>query len=101
MVRDGEDAVKAIRKQEFDNEVHSDVFKGEGGAISGDRAVWCVGVSHNGFGGLAGGTMLRPSTRCSRCRISVSRAFVEDEDTQRSSLLSCLTRAEPRRQAWL
>ena len=45
--------------------------------------------------------MLRPSTRRSRCRISVSRAFVEDKGTQRSSLLSCLLRAEPRRQAWL
>jgi hypothetical protein len=45
--------------------------------------------------------VLRPSTRRSRCRISVSRAFVEDKGTQRSSLLSCLSRAEPRRQAWL
>ena len=45
--------------------------------------------------------VLRPSTRRSRCRISVNRAFVEDKDTQRSSLLSRLTRAEPRRQAWL
>ena len=35
-------------------------------------------------------TMLRPSTRCSRCWISVSRAFGEDKGTQRSSLLSCL-----------
>ena len=46
-------------------------------------------------------SVLRPSTRRSRCRISVSRAFVEDEGTQRSSLLSCLSRAEPRRLAWL
>ena len=46
-------------------------------------------------------TVLRPSTRRSRCRISVSRAFVEDKGTQRSSLLSCLARAEPRRLAWL
>ena len=45
--------------------------------------------------------VLRPSTRRSRCQISVSRAFEEDKDTQRSSLLSCHTRAEPRRQAWL
>ena len=45
--------------------------------------------------------LLRPSTRCSQCRISVSRAFGESKGTQRSSLLSCLTRAEPRRQAWL
>ena len=45
--------------------------------------------------------MLRPSTRRSRCRISVSRALGEDKGTQRSSLLSCLSRAEPRRQAWL
>ena len=45
--------------------------------------------------------MLRPSTRRSRCRISVSRAFGEDKGTQRSSLLSCLARAEPWRQAWL
>jgi hypothetical protein len=45
--------------------------------------------------------LLRPSTRRSRCRISVSRAFVEDKGTQRLSLLLCLPRAEPRRQAWL
>ena len=43
-------------------------------------------------------TVLRPSTRRSRCRISVSRAFGEDEGTQRLSLLSCLSRAEPWRQ---
>ena len=47
------------------------------------------------------GYLLRPSTRRSRCRISVSRAFGEDKGTQRSSLLLCLSRAEPRRQAWL
>ena len=45
--------------------------------------------------------MLHPSTRRSRCWISVSRAFGESEGTQRSSLLSCLVRAEPQRQAWL
>ena len=45
--------------------------------------------------------VLRPSTRRSRCRISISRDFGEDKGTQRSSLLSCLARAEPRRQAWL
>ena len=44
--------------------------------------------------------MLRPSTRRSRRRISVSRAFREDKGTQRSSLLSCHTRAESRRQVW-
>ena len=55
MVRDSEDAVKAVGKREFDSEVHSDVFKGKGSVISGDRAVWCVEVSCNGFGGLAGG----------------------------------------------
>ena len=47
------------------------------------------------------GAVLRPSTRRSRYRISVSRAFAEDRGTQRSSLLSCLSRAEPRRLAWL
>ena len=45
--------------------------------------------------------LLRPSARRSRCRISVSRAFREDKGTRRSSLLSRLIRAEPRRQAWL
>jgi hypothetical protein len=45
--------------------------------------------------------LLRPSTRHSRRRISVSRAFEEYEGTQQSSLLSCLARAEPQRQAWL
>ena len=46
-------------------------------------------------------SLLRPSTRRSRCRISISRAFGEDKGTQWSSLLSCLSRAEPRHQAWL
>ena len=45
--------------------------------------------------------LLRPSTRHSRCRISVSRAFGEGKGMQQLSLLSCLTGAEPRRQAWL
>ena len=45
--------------------------------------------------------VLRPSTRRSRSRISVSRDIEEDVGTQRSSLLSCLIMAEPRRQAWL
>ena len=57
----------------------------------------CMGEGRGLFSRL----LLRPSTRRSRCRISVSRAFVKDKGTQRSSLLSCLSRAEPRRQVWL
>ena len=61
-----------------------------------------IGGNRSGAGGFSRlDLMLRPSTRCSRCRISVSRAFWEDKDTQRSSLLSCLTRVEPQHQAWL
>ena len=55
MVHDGEDAVKAIEKWEFDNEVHGDSLKGEGSAVGDDRVVGDVGVSCNNLGGLAGG----------------------------------------------
>ena len=55
MVHDGEDAVKTVRKREFDNEVHSDGFKREGGMISDDRVVRYVGASCDSFDGLAGG----------------------------------------------
>ena len=55
MVRNGEDAVKAIGKWELDDEVHSYGVKGEGGAIGGDGEVRDAGASHNNLGGLAGG----------------------------------------------
>ena len=58
MVCDDEDAVKTVRGWEFDNEVHGDGFKREGGMISGDRVVRYMGVSCEGLGGLAGGTAL-------------------------------------------
>ena len=58
MVRDSEDAVKAIRKREFNDEVHGDGFEGEGGVIGGDRAVRDVGVRGIDLGGLAGGATM-------------------------------------------
>ena len=55
MVCDGEDAVKAIRKREFDNEVHRDSVEGGGGVVGSDRVVRDVGMRHKSLGGLAGG----------------------------------------------
>ena len=55
MVRHGEDAVKAIREREFNDKIHGDGFKGEGGAVGRDRAVGNAGARGNGFGGLTGG----------------------------------------------
>ena len=70
--------------------------------------VWLEGhnlKTHHPMAKLApyryGPFLLRPSTRHSRHRFSVSRAFGEDRDTQWSSLLLCCTRAGPRHQAWL
>ena len=55
MVGNGEDAVKAVREREFNNEVHGDGFKREGGAVGCDGAVGNAGARGSGFGGLAGG----------------------------------------------
>ena len=55
MVRDSEDAVKAVRKREFNDEVHGNGVKGESGAVSSDGAVWDVGARGIDLGGLAGG----------------------------------------------
>ena len=55
MVRDGEDAIKAIGGREFNNKVHGNIFKQEGGVVGNDRVVWCAGASCDGFGGLASG----------------------------------------------
>ena len=55
MVRDSEDAVKAIGKREFDNEVHGNGFEWEGGAVGGNEAVWDAGVRGIDLGGLTGG----------------------------------------------
>ena len=55
MVHDGEDAIEAVREQEFDDEVHSDSLKGEGGMVGSDGAVGDVGARRVDLGGLAGG----------------------------------------------
>jgi hypothetical protein len=55
MVRDSEDAIKAVGKWELDDEVHGDGFKGEGSAVSGDRVVRNVGARRVNLSGLAGG----------------------------------------------
>ena len=55
MVGYGEDAVKAVREWEFNNEIHGDGFEWEGGAVGRDGAVGNTGARGNGFGGLTGG----------------------------------------------
>jgi hypothetical protein len=55
VVGNGEDAVKAVREGELNNEIHGDSFEGEGGAVSCDGAVGNTGARGNGFGGLTGG----------------------------------------------
>ena len=55
MVDNSEDAVKAVGEREFNNEIHGDGFKREGGAVGRDGAVGNTGVRGNGFGGLTGG----------------------------------------------
>ena len=52
MVCDSKDAVKAVGKREFNDEVHGNGFEGEGGAVSGDGAVWDAGVRGIDLGGL-------------------------------------------------
>ena len=56
VVGDSEDAVEAVGEWKFNDEIHCDGFKGEGGAVGRDGAVGNAGARGNGFGGLAGGT---------------------------------------------
>ena len=55
VVCDGEDAVKSIGEWEFNDEVHGNGLKGEGGAIGCDGAVRDTGARGIDFGGLTGG----------------------------------------------
>ena len=55
VVCDGEDAVKSIGEREFNDEVHGDGLKGEGGVVSRNGAVRDTGARGVNFGGLAGG----------------------------------------------
>ena len=55
VIGDGEDAVKAIGEREFNDEVHGNGFKGEGGAVGCDGAVRDTGARGINFGGLTGG----------------------------------------------
>ena len=55
VVCNGEDAVKSVREQEFNDEIHGDGFEREGGAVGRDGAVGNMGARGNGFGGLTGG----------------------------------------------
>ena len=55
VIRDGEDAVEAVREWKLDNEIHSDGLEGEGGAVGCDGAVRDTGARGIDFGGLAGG----------------------------------------------
>ena len=55
VVCDGEDAVESIGKWEFNDEVHSDGLKGEGGTISCNEAMRNTRARGVNFGGLAGG----------------------------------------------
>ena len=55
VVRDGEDAVESIGEQEFNDEVHGDGLKGEGGAVSRNGAMRNTGARGVNFGGLASG----------------------------------------------
>ena len=56
VVGDGEDTIIALGRWKFHNEVHGNVLKGKGSMIGGNGVVRCVGVSCDGFGGLASGT---------------------------------------------
>ena len=55
VVRDGEDTVESIGEREFDDEVHGDGLKGEGGAVSRNGAMRDTGARGVNFGGLASG----------------------------------------------
>ena len=58
MVRNGEDAIKPVREREFNDKIHGDGFKGKGGTVGGDGAVWDTGARGIDFGGLTGGATL-------------------------------------------
>ena len=55
MVCNGEDAIEAVREQEFNDKIHSDGFEWKGSMVGGDRAVWNTGARGIGFRGLTGG----------------------------------------------
>ena len=55
VIRDGEDAVEAVGEREFNDEVHGNGFKGEGGAVGRDGAVRDAGARGIDFGGLTSG----------------------------------------------
>ena len=55
VIGDGEDAVEAIGEGEFNDKVHGNGFKGEGGAVGRDGAVRDAGARGIDFGGLASG----------------------------------------------
>ena len=58
VVRNSEDAVKAIGKWEFNNEVHGNGCKWEGGAVGGNGTVRDAGARGIDLGGLTGGTTM-------------------------------------------
>ena len=58
MVCNGEDAVESVGERELDNEIHSNGFEGEGGAVGRDGAVGNTGSRGDGLGGLTGGATL-------------------------------------------
>ena len=58
VVHYSEDAIKAVGEGEFDNEIHSNHFEGQGHGGSGDREVRGAWVSDVGFSSLAGGTTM-------------------------------------------
>ena len=55
MVHDSEDAVKAIGKREFNNEVHGNGFEWEGSTVGGNGAVRDAGARGIDLSGLTGG----------------------------------------------
>ena len=55
VVRDGEDTVKSIEEWEFNDEIHGNGLKGEGGAVGRDGAVRDAGARGIDLGGLTGG----------------------------------------------
>ena len=55
MVRNGEDAIKAVGEREFNDKIHGDRFEGKGSAVGSDGEVRDTGARGIGFGGLTGG----------------------------------------------
>ena len=55
VVRDCEDAVKAVGKREFNDEVHGNGFEREGGVVGGNGAMRDAGARGSDLGGLTGG----------------------------------------------